>query len=656
MYSTSKLVAFDKKYGGVFKTYIDNPDPEIPTGDSASKVSTQFTYSYTEKIGFVFTFFTILCIVVGGTIFTTQAGIDLSCGSVEVTCGHVPDDGANVYIDVDANFSFRQGCTMSKSISEVVDLCAEAVLNMEIVEQPESLTYDEAEADIEELDLELEAIQGLQSEADVTSTEQLLGGSQQRVMISAKFSTWSDSASYQQAYSVVSSSSDSRRRLNVGGDYGLGAIGAPVVATALDSVVSANLDHIVTLTVGLGRHDGTKDAISGYFVGTEGTSGIFELGKKNTFKNKGDIIEVSVSLWDPIGTPTGIGLISGGKDGLKFSSIEVDGNYVGAMKTYSKCRGSKRKGTWNCESTIPLLPPSDGGCVPECSASAQPDPPDLSVITNGYVAGSDTSDITYDFGTVWNNCDGKGSFRFTHTAKCDEGCEERYHSFYLSPTSYFGSSSAGCQQTSTSAYPNYCDDGTLYSSSCTGKKVSHDRGHLIPANNFDNDKNVLKQTNYMINIMPQAAQMNRGAWLKTEMMVECWRNEAPISVVGGAVYIEDCTGNDCEVPEWVDSSGNKVDRVSWFMASHGVKNPAYFWKMIIRAPAGQPQEHIAFWMPNHESAAASKIDDYVVSVVELEANLTKWGATESFNLQGDKSAKISAVGSKWAEPNGCFRG
>ena len=98
----------------------------------------------------------------------------------------------------------------------------------------------------------------------------------------------------------------------------------------------------------------------------------------------------------------------------------------------------------------------------------------------------------------------------------------------------------------------------MYSSSCLGAKVSHDRGHLVPANNFDNDKTTLKQTNYMVNIMPQAAQMNRGAWLKTEMMVECWRNVVPISVVGGAVYIADCTGDGCEVPEWVDWSGNKV--------------------------------------------------------------------------------------------------
>mmetsp|Transcript_16813 Transcript_16813/g.33551 ORF Transcript_16813/g.33551 Transcript_16813/m.33551 type:complete len:909 (+) Transcript_16813:167-2893(+) len=652
LYSTSKLIEFDKRHGGVFKTFADDPNPDIPY--SNNKIASQFHYTHTEKVGFAFTLVTILCIALGGAVFASQSNVDMSCGSVQVACGHVPDDGSKVYIDVDASFSLRQGCTMTKSVSEVVDMCAQAILDVESSE-PESLSWDDL-SDEGELDLELDAIGELQSEADASSSEQLSGVNVQRFVVSAKYQTWSKSASFMQAYKVTTTSSgSSRRRLSsADGDYV--ADGHPTVATPVDDVFEDPLTRSIVLTVGVGRFDKTKDAISGYLVGTLGTSGVFPLGGKGDFNTGGVVLDFTAGLWEDIGTPTALGLISGGKDGLKLSSIEVDGKYFGEMKTYSKCRGSKSKGTWNCEMTIPLLPASDGGCVPECSADAQGSPPDLSVILNGYVAGSDTSDITYDFGTVWNNCDTKGSFRFTHTAKCDEGCEERYHSFYKSPESYFGASAEGCQQTSTSAYPNYCDDGNLYDDTCTGAKVSHDRGHLVPANNFDNDKNTLKQTNYMVNIMPQAAQMNRGAWLKTEMMVECWRNVDPISVVGGAVYIEDCTGDGCEVPEWVDSSGNKVDRVNWFMDSHRVKNPAYFWKMIIRAPEGKPEEHIAFWMPNHESAKASAIDDYVVSVNQLEANLAKWGAAETFTLQGDKGEKPSAVGVMWAEPAGCFRG
>ena len=80
-------------------------------------------------------------------------------------------------------------------------------------------------------------------------------------------------------------------------------------------------------------------------------------------------------------------------------------------------------------------------------------------------------------------------------------------------------------------------------------------------------------------------------------------------------------------------------------------------QLIVRAPVGSSdtQDHIAFWIPNHESAVASKIDDYVVSVATLEANLAKFAAPETFTLDGDKSEKLSAKGMKWKEPFGCSR-
>ena len=51
--------------------------------------------------------------------------------------------------------------------------------------------------------------------------------------------------------------------------------------------------------------------------------------------------------------------------------------------------------------------------------------------------------------------------------------------------------------------------------------LAYDRGHMIPANHWDHDKSTIKQTNYMINIMPQMDKMNRGAWLETEMVGVC---------------------------------------------------------------------------------------------------------------------------------------
>ena len=67
----------------------------------------------------------------------------------------------------------------------------------------------------------------------------------------------------------------------------------------------------------------------------------------------------------------------------------------------------------------------------------------------------------------------------------------------------------------------------------------------------------------MTNILPQAANMNRGAWLLTEEIVECYRDLEPLDVWGGVI--------------WGD---NPVD--DHFIESHSVKTPDAFWKIIIR--------------------------------------------------------------------------
>ena len=81
---------------------------------SGNKVSTQFTYTHTEKAAFIFTCSSILLIILGVSVFVTQADVDFSCKAVEVACGHVPDTGSNTYISVDASFSFRQASTRLK--------------------------------------------------------------------------------------------------------------------------------------------------------------------------------------------------------------------------------------------------------------------------------------------------------------------------------------------------------------------------------------------------------------------------------------------------------------------------------------------------------------------------------------------------------------
>jgi hypothetical protein len=71
------------------------------------------------------------------------------------------------------------------------------------------------------------------------------------------------------------------------------------------------------------------------------------------------------------------------------------------------------------------------------------------------------------------------------------------------------------------------------------------------------------QNNSMTNVLPQAANMNRGAWLQTEEIVECHRDIDELLVIGGVIW-----GN------------NPAD--DFFLESHGVRTPDAFLKVIIR--------------------------------------------------------------------------
>ena len=67
----------------------------------------------------------------------------------------------------------------------------------------------------------------------------------------------------------------------------------------------------------------------------------------------------------------------------------------------------------------------------------------------------------------------------------------------------------------------------------------------------------------MANILPQAANMNRGAWYRTEKIIECYRDIDELLVLGGVI--------------WGDNPND-----DYFLASHGVATPDAFWKLILR--------------------------------------------------------------------------
>jgi len=168
----------------------------------------------------------------------------------------------------------------------------------------------------------------------------------------------------------------------------------------------------------------------------------------------------------------------------------------------------------------------------------------LLILVSFSVNASNIQRLDYEGFTIWVDCDIRGAVKFQYNAQRDVGSFKRKSSFYYDPDlpTY-------CQQTSTQTYKKH---GQRY-----------DRGHLVPANHLDFSKKAIKQSNYMTNILPQAANMNRGAWLLTEEITECYRDIDELLIIGGVI--------------WGDNSED-----DFYVESHGVRTPDAFWKVIIR--------------------------------------------------------------------------
>jgi endonuclease G len=219
-------------------------------------------------------------------------------------------------------------------------------------------------------------------------------------------------------------------------------------------------------------------------------------------------------------------------------------------------------------------------------------------------AGSNITQLDYEGFTVWLDCARRGPVKFRYNAQHDGGNQARASRFTLDPNV-----PTECQQTSAAAYGQ-----------------GYDRGHQVPANHLDASAVAIKQSNYMTNILPQVAQMNRGAWLLTEEIVECYRDIDELLVIGGVIW-----GN------------NPAD--DYFVQSHGVETPDAFWKVIVRG-MGADQRVIAWIVPNASEATKKNLDRYLVSIEELE-RITGESIPVADYAKHDKPA------ASWLIPSGC---
>lgn len=215
--------------------------------------------------------------------------------------------------------------------------------------------------------------------------------------------------------------------------------------------------------------------------------------------------------------------------------------------------------------------------------------------------------LDYQGFTVWLDCAKRGPIKFQYNAQRDTGSFKRYSDFFLDPNV-----PAECQQTSTKAYGH-----------------GYDRGHQVPANHLDYSDLAIRQSNYMTNVLPQASQMNRGAWERTEEIIECYRDIDELLVIGGVI--------------WGDNTAD-----DYFLDSHGVKTPDAYWKVVIRG-SGNDERVIAWIVPNSNSATKKNLDDYLVSVDELERLVGE-------QIPVAEYAKYDKPSASWLIPQGCDKG
>ena len=179
---------------------------------------------------------------------------------------------------------------------------------------------------------------------------------------------------------------------------------------------------------------------------------------------------------------------------------------------------------------------------------------------------------------IWIDCDKRAAVKFEYQVGLDTGDVDRKK---------FGSYGFDkdlperCRQRVTDTYNPYLPD--------------FDKGHLVPFNHMDVNVETAIETNFMVNILPQANKMNRGAWFQTELITECFREHyPPLTVIGG--------------PIWGPSSR--------LLESHGVEVPEYFWKVIFHS-----EDSIAWIIPNKQIATKDKLDGYLTSIAEIEKRI-----------------------------------
>lgn len=215
--------------------------------------------------------------------------------------------------------------------------------------------------------------------------------------------------------------------------------------------------------------------------------------------------------------------------------------------------------------------------------------------------------VNYEGFTVWLNCQEHAVAKFRYNAQRDSGSFPRSSTFRLDPAVPYE-----CQPSSTNSFKTDAPGALTY-----------ERGHQVPANHLEYSELAIRQSNFMTNILPQAATLNRGAWLRTEEIVECYRDQMELLVLGGAIW-----GNT--------KAARKND---YFVGSHNIRTPESFWKVVIAGDGST----IAWLIPNDQTATTTKLDTFLIKPVQLEVKVKLSEVPKAWRIKKPKRSWVLPV-------------
>lgn len=198
---------------------------------------------------------------------------------------------------------------------------------------------------------------------------------------------------------------------------------------------------------------------------------------------------------------------------------------------------------------------------------------------------SDPKRVDYNGYTLWMDCERGGASYFRYDLTADTGTAND------GPSDFAEDEALGdCQPSSGDVFTGSNPDVNFEF------QGSYDRGHLVAANHLDTSPQSYIGSYRRSNMLPQESSFNRnGAWAYLERQAECYRDLTDLIIYGGVIWGFD-KSND------------------WFLESHGVETPDYWWRLHYRKDTGT---YDAWLMANSPTSDRNQMDRYRVTIGEL---------------------------------------